>query len=324
MRVEPSAEIGGIGVAQVQLAVKAKLRWLFREQLADDYGIDAHVEVVEDEAATGKLLALQIKSGPSFFKNPTEGSWWFYPKTEHVQYWKDHSLPVVIVLYHPDTQLCHWQLVNDDTLTATRKGGWKISVPEEHVLDETSAKPLREAAAGDPYVLRVRDLQLARAWMVMLAEGKRLVIDVEEWINKTSGRGTITLGIDNEDGNDPQPLANWWVMFGPDDYAEVIPELFAWATVGLHEQTYEDAEYDQYEAECLFEDGEGFRMYRESYEEWRRSRHWLPLRPYANGAGEVDFWRLELSINDLGRAFLLVDRFAADGHWQLIERAGKK
>jgi len=37
----------------------------------------------------------------------------------------------------------------------------------------------------------------------MLAGGTRLVVDMEEWINKTSGRGSITLGVDNEDCEDP-------------------------------------------------------------------------------------------------------------------------
>jgi len=29
------------------------------------------------------------------------------------------------------------------------------------------------------------------------------------------------------------------------------PALFAWADAHVHEETYEDAEYDQYEAECV-------------------------------------------------------------------------
>lgn len=41
------------------------------------------------------------------------------------------------------------------------------------------------------------------------------------------------------------------------------------------------------------------------------------MRPYANAAGEVDYWRLELTLNELGKAFLIVDRFAAEGEQQL-------
>ena len=41
------------------------------------------------------------------------------------------------------------------------------------------------------------------------------------------------------------------------------------------------------------------------------------LRPYTNGAGEVDFWKLELILNDLGRAFLVIDEFA-EGEGKLL------
>ena len=37
------------------------------------------------------------------------------------------------------------------------------------------------------------------------------------------------------------------------------------------------------------------------------------IRPYRNGGGEVDFYRLELTLNELGKAFLVVDRFAMEG-----------
>lgn len=35
-------------------------KWLFREQPIHDYGIDAHVEVVDNGQPTGKLIAIQV------------------------------------------------------------------------------------------------------------------------------------------------------------------------------------------------------------------------------------------------------------------------
>lgn len=81
----------------------------------------------------------------------------------------------------------------------------------------------------------------------------------------------------------------------------------------VHEETYEDAEYDQYEAECIIYDNEGARFVTEDFDEWRSGSLAQGLRPYANGAGEVDFWRLELTLNELGKAFLVVDRFEMEG-----------
>lgn len=109
MRRGPSAKAASVGVTLTKLAVEKALGWLFREQLTEDYGIDAHVEIVEGEAVSGKLLALQIKSGPSWFSQPGPGGWWFRPDADHVQYWTNHSLPVAVVLVHPGTERCHWQ-----------------------------------------------------------------------------------------------------------------------------------------------------------------------------------------------------------------------
>lgn len=83
-----------------------------------------------------------------------------------------------------------------------------------------------------------------------LADGTRPVLDMEEWINKPSGRGSITLGADNEDGEEPTPLASWGVFLGFASYAEVVPQMFAWADVDVHEETYDEADHEQYETEC--------------------------------------------------------------------------
>ncbi|MEU6008771.1 DUF4365 domain-containing protein [Streptomyces sp. NPDC047453] len=295
MERKASARTGSIGVTQTQLAVQSKLDWLFREQPNDDYGIDAQVEVVDGKYVRGRLLALQIKSGESFFREPTPGGWWFRPESKHVQYWMNHSLPVVVILYHPDTQTCHWQLASSEHLMESSRGGWKLLVPKRHVLDESACRPLARAALGNSYSLRIRDLRLSRPWMELLGNGERLVIDIQEWVNKISGRGTISLGIDHKDGNAPESIARWDVYLGSEPYSEAVPPLFAWADVTLHEETYQEAEYD-----------------------------WTPgqledLRPYANACGEIEYWRLELTLNDLGKAFLLVDQFAANG-WGLLSR----
>ena len=290
-RRKPSARVASVGVTRAQLAVQEDLDWLFREQPTEDYGIDAHAEVVDGQDVRGRLLAMQIKSGDSQFAEPGPDGWWFRPDVEHVGYWTNHSLPVVIVLYDPKTKLCHWELVNRETLVPTKTDGWKILVPREHVLDESAREPLRKAAEGDPYVLRIRDLQLAKPWMEMLTAGTRLVVDTEEWVNKSSGRGSISIGVDHEDGNDPEPLAEWQFLVGPQSYAEAVPKLFAWADVDVHQETYDEAEQEQYA-------GTG-------------------IRPYKDDAGEVEYFRLELTLNALGESFLVVDKFATDGDQQL-------
>ncbi|MBF2083613.1 DUF4365 domain-containing protein [Thermoleptolyngbya sp. C42_A2020_037] len=43
--------------------------WIFRQQLEQDMGIDAHVEICEDRNPSGRLIGLQIKSGESYFRH---------------------------------------------------------------------------------------------------------------------------------------------------------------------------------------------------------------------------------------------------------------
>jgi hypothetical protein len=56
---------GVFGVGQI---VERDLRWIFREQHEQDYGIDAHIEVCNSEGPTGRLIAAQIKAGKSYFR----------------------------------------------------------------------------------------------------------------------------------------------------------------------------------------------------------------------------------------------------------------
>lgn len=51
MKVPQSARTGRIGVAEVASRVE-RIGWLFREQPIHDTGIDAIVEIVDDEVAT--------------------------------------------------------------------------------------------------------------------------------------------------------------------------------------------------------------------------------------------------------------------------------
>jgi Domain of unknown function (DUF4365) len=80
----------GIGVCQVLVT---RLGLVFREQSTSDFGVDAQVEMKREGRPTGRLVGLQIKSGPSYFDEPYENGWIFRPKDKHVRYWLNHSLP---------------------------------------------------------------------------------------------------------------------------------------------------------------------------------------------------------------------------------------
>lgn len=83
IRRKASARVADEGVTHTQQVIQDELGWVFRNQPTEDYGIDAQTEVVDGEDVRGRLLALQIKSGTSWFKETGPGGWWFRPDRDH-------------------------------------------------------------------------------------------------------------------------------------------------------------------------------------------------------------------------------------------------
>ena len=130
------------GVALTELAFTRDMGWIFREQPISDVGVDAVVEVVSDGVATGDLLALQLKSGDSFFNETTDEGFVYRGDSDHLEYWKRYAAPVVLVLCRPSCDRCWWQVI-DSTSIAVTGTGWKIIVPTANELGSDSREPLQ-------------------------------------------------------------------------------------------------------------------------------------------------------------------------------------
>ncbi|MER6589666.1 DUF4365 domain-containing protein [Micromonospora chalcea] len=149
------------GVIEAHRVIHRQLRWIFREQRDDDYGVDAHIEVVSDnDQVTGKNIGAQIKSGSSWFK-AVRGGWIFTESSrKHYNYWLGHSLPIIVILHHPETDNLYWQVVDQDTATETGKG-FKVFVPETNLLDVSAKAALEDIARRlGPAALQVYDQSL--------------------------------------------------------------------------------------------------------------------------------------------------------------------
>ncbi|MBN3898913.1 MAG: DUF4365 domain-containing protein [Nostoc sp. NOS(2021)] len=161
MKADSKSHTGRIGVAGTELIFN-RLGWIFREQPIEDYGIDAHVEIVENDKATGKLIALQIKCGDSWFKETTENEIVFRGKAKHLEYWQQHSLPVLVILYNDQEGYAYWQVVNKNTVQKTVKD-WKLLIPLEQKVDESSKTEIEKFSkkltpASDYTILSLRDV----------------------------------------------------------------------------------------------------------------------------------------------------------------------
>jgi Domain of unknown function (DUF4365) len=110
--------------------------WIFRPQLTADFGVDAQVELTKSGRPSGQLLAIQIKSGTSYFRAAKNGVA-FYVDDPHMGYWSTHFLPMVLVIYNPETEATLWQWANYTFAVKTRKN-WRLDLPLSNVLDRAA------------------------------------------------------------------------------------------------------------------------------------------------------------------------------------------
>ena len=315
MKVSRSHIIDREGIDAVTTAFQ-NLHWLVREQPTSDLGVDAHVEKMEPgDNATGRMLALQIKSGTSYFKETDKSGVIYRGDSEHLEYWLSHALPVILVLRDPASGQIIWEHVSESTVKRTPKG-WKIHVPFAQSVDGKSARKLDALSFGSPYELRLKRLQEGRPWIQAIESGKQVRIEIEQWINKSSGRGSITLVTAEPDGNPDDEIATKWdVMFPGWSYPAALAELLPWAALEIDEDFYADHDRDVFEMDYGIRGPDGRVHCFEDFDEWKQRTFGTDrsLRPYAEEmGGEVARWRLLVSLNKLGKAFVRVDAYLRD------------
>ena len=130
-----------------------RLSFAFREQHQRDFGIDAHAELIESGQPTGRILAIQLKTGSSYFSEQEEEGFVFRTDQGHVAYWLNHSLPVVICLCDVDTRIIYWQAINAETAVSTGKG-YKFIVPKNQKVDRLSTSAFHDILT--PIIARSR------------------------------------------------------------------------------------------------------------------------------------------------------------------------
>ena len=294
-----------------------KIGFAFREQPIEDYGVDAIIEERENEYLSGKLIAVQIKSGESYFSEIKGDKVVFRGDIKHYKYWLNHSLPVIIVLYSPLEDKCIWEVVNEKTAERC-KNGWKINIPLEQTLNEAKEKLKKLTNTQSDYEMRWNSLVVAKNWMLETINKGECILEVEEWVNKSSGRGNFKLKVE-EDGNEKILYERCWIGFGTKKYEQVIQELFPWADIKIDEEFYEEnIEEECYNRSKLSERDFAIMFGKKGNELLKYSDIPPQIYPYRNGAGEVDFYRLKLTLNQIGKAFIEMEHFLEMGKCYFI------
>ena len=286
--------------------------WMFREQPVDDVGIDAHMELMESSGKARQLLALQIKSGTSWFKEKRDDYIVFRDINERqYNYWITNSLPCIVVLYNPDDDTCIWQKLTIETIERTNGGegkGFFVKVPLTQVfLDTLSNKELLSFTKLPEHITNYNFLLSQKKFMKIIQEGGNIKLHSTEWVNKSSGRGDTELIVD--DGKSIKEYSYpYWFPFTP--YTMVFPKLFPWADFSADEDFYEEEDesyWHDYHCHYDKEDDEWL-VVGDSFEEFREKLD--PIRSI-NHSGEVAEYMLVLTLNKLGRSFLNVDKFVS-------------
>ena len=116
-------------------AAATDMRAFWRPTPNHDVGIDGQIEFLDlsTNASTGKIVAVQVKSGPSFFQHVDGDDFRYYPSAKHVQYWRAITIPVILVLHDPDSDLTIYADVKNEL-----ESDGPIRVSKDQILDGAS------------------------------------------------------------------------------------------------------------------------------------------------------------------------------------------
>lgn len=135
-----------------QAAVDARSIW--RPTPLRDVGIDGQLEyVLDDGTATGRLVAVQIKSGDSHWRRRDREAISFTPEAKHRSYWERHPLPVIVVLHNQAESLTIWANARDQL----RDGATTLRVPLTNVLNADGVRAALETAGPLPVAAQPLD-----------------------------------------------------------------------------------------------------------------------------------------------------------------------
>lgn len=94
------------GINFIRSAVENGGSLFIKIEQENDLGIDALLEFIKDEHPLNKQIAIQIKSGASYYTHETGEC--AFPIGTHRMYWSSHPLPVFGLVYIPALTTAFW------------------------------------------------------------------------------------------------------------------------------------------------------------------------------------------------------------------------
>ncbi|MBN1216050.1 MAG: DUF4365 domain-containing protein [Candidatus Lokiarchaeota archaeon] len=275
-----------IGINKVAAIVVEDFKWIFRQQPTVDLGIDAQIEIVDD-LPTGKLIALQIKSGKSYFKHANIEGFFYYGTKRHLEYWLNHSLPVFLIIYDPENTNCYWQHITNEKIHETNSG-WKTFIQYSQQFDIKAKKYIynilmKESVEAIKFKQLIYNIDLLK----YLKQGNNISVYTEDYINKSYKRGITKIILTDKNENEIIER-DWFGFHGLLEIEDIMDHYFPWADYELDHDFYE-INFDEPSIKSIL----GFIDYDDIY-------------PYEILGSEIACYRFKLELNSLGKSFLEV------------------
>ena len=261
--------------------------FIFREQVSGATGLDAHIEINRASYKSPRIIGVKV-----FFAdadNPKD-SYVCNGSRDHLIYWFQHSIPILIMVYDNNIGKVFWEHLRDDNIVVS-ESGWSINVPKTQEYNEEAVRSIFEIPSYSPNLSR---LAVDRPWMDIIESGiKRLFIIAEESINRPARKGILKVNIADLDGKVEQ-IYDWSFFINPDlPFAYRFNELFPWASISVDKDFYiAHADGEEYSIDSL-----------------------CNIRPWKVEAGEIAHFRLEMFLSELGKSYICADRFICNADY---------
>ena len=137
---------GDMGVGLVRYLC-GRMGHIFRELPTQDHGIDAVIEIADESGGhTGRLIAVQIKCGESFWGATEDSPMWLDMDHRQSKYWEHHILPVIAVICHPYDRRCVWKVITgSDRVEAGEK--LKVAIDRGQLFNDDAREKLKAVAS---------------------------------------------------------------------------------------------------------------------------------------------------------------------------------
>ncbi|WP_066757913.1 DUF4365 and DUF1817 domain-containing protein [Chryseobacterium glaciei] len=237
-------KIGDKGVSIIRNIVEDEFNWIFRPvHLEDDFGIDGYIDIIGlDNSVTGKSIAVQIKSGDSYFKSKTNSGWTYRGENKHLNYYLNNNHPLLLVIVDLNNKNAYWTEFNLSK-TSRSTNGWSINISKENKFSRDNKNQI-QLIAGDivDYMS-----QIEYQWEIndKLKESSKIMLNVDKSVilkQDTSGFTELLdkLTIDDEMIKKSEGKLSFFIDGYNDDVREIyeIPEVRIWSQKVLSDFKY--------------------------------------------------------------------------------------